>query len=113
MEKPAKLKRTERLNISLTKPEMAAIMLLAQQEDRDPGYIATFFVRWGLRQYREMDGTSLRKMDQIQLHAGETFEHNSKVRLELRRLAQNEIHDLLNRKDFSDAKPARKERKRA
>lgn len=79
--------RSERLNLFLTKGDRQALRLIAQREDRDAGYVASWLVHWGIEQYESLH-VSLVEMKAIHLYSELDVTEKARIRLELRREAQ-------------------------
>jgi hypothetical protein len=81
---------------------------IASREDRDLGYIATWFLRWGMDQYRSLGG-SLVTMRTIQLVSDEkAVDRQAVIRLRLREEAHAK-YDQATSESHREAK----EKKRA
>jgi hypothetical protein len=58
MTRPAKRSpRTQRINMCLTEQERIELEAIAAREDRDLGYLATWFLTWGIQQYKSLNAT--------------------------------------------------------
>jgi hypothetical protein len=49
--------KTERINMCVTVHDRADLEMIAAREDRDLGYLATWFVQWGIEQYKTLSAT--------------------------------------------------------
>ena len=78
--------KTERLNVCITRLERKALEELSRREDRDLGYLAGWFLEWGLQQYLTV-GASLRDLRRGKIVMPDSPEHDqrmARLRVQLR-----------------------------
>lgn len=95
-------RKSERINLCLTPEERKILEEIARREDRDLGYLAAWFVRWGLEHYQKLDA-SLVTLKSTQLVRLEAVNKQAQRRLFLREEA---AHD-------AESQEATPEKKRA
>ena len=81
--------KTERLNLCLTRADREALEFVAEREDRDLGYVAGWFLRWGIEQYR-LRGGSLVDLKSTKIEGAKKVKRYTRERLALREEAQRE-----------------------
>lgn len=94
MRRPAKKQnKTERLNLCLTEESRRALEIIAEREDRDLGYLASWFLQWGILQYRDT-GLSLVELRHIKIILKKEISSQARKRLELREEATREHEEF-------------------
>jgi hypothetical protein len=88
--------KTERINLCLTESEREALEQIAEREDRELGYLASWFVQWGIRQYVSA-GASLVALRQLKVARLKEIQKQSAERLVLREEAQRENEAVSDR----------------
>lgn len=88
--KSARKFTSERVNLSLSREERTALQIIGKREDREPTYVAAWFVRWGIERYRKMgiSFTDLKSYDWDDIDL--LVRRRSQERLELRKKAEQE-----------------------
>ncbi len=97
----SKTPKTERINLCLTRADREALEAIAQREDRNLGYLATWFVQWGIDHYRKL-GISLVELKNRKLMGERLVRKRAEDRLTLRKEAHRSHEEL------SDSSPERK-----
>lgn len=93
--------KTERINLCLTRADREALEVIARREDRNLGYLATWFVEWGIDQYTKL-GISLADLRSTKVIRDKLVRKRAEVRLTLREEAQS-LHE-----ELSESSPERK-----
>ena len=93
--------KTERINLCLTRADREALNAIALVEDRNLGYLATWFVEWGIERYREL-GISLVELKGTKIVRDKLVRKRAAMRLALREEAQSSHEEL------SESSPERK-----
>ncbi len=102
MKRPrVKAPKTERINLCLTRTDREALESIARREDRNLGYLATWFVEWGIDHYRKL-GISLVELNNAKVVRGKLLRKRAAERLGLR----EEAHSL--HEELSGSSPERK-----
>lgn len=73
-----------RVNVTMSKEEHALLEHIAEIEDRQVGYVAVFFMRWGLRQYKNLGMTLMQMKNADCFDDVKASKITSKIRLKLR-----------------------------
>jgi len=83
--------KTKRLNIFLNERDAEELRRIAEGEDRLPGYAASWFIEWGIKQYNRA-GASFKTLREISNTVAweEHLEANARLRLALRKEARNQ-----------------------
>jgi hypothetical protein len=97
----AKAPKTERINLCLTRADREALESIAVREDRDLGYLASWFVEWGIDHYRKL-GISLVELSSVKVVREKLVRRRAAERLILR----EEAHRL--HEEISESSPERK-----
>lgn len=96
-----KAPKTERINLCLTREDREELARIAQREDRNLGYLATWFVEWGIDQYSKL-GISLVELKDTKVVRDKLVRKRAEQRLMLR----EEAHGL--DEELSGSSPERK-----
>jgi hypothetical protein len=96
-----KAPKTERINLCLTPVDREALEAIARREDRNPGYLATWFVEWGILHYSKL-GISLVELKGAKVVRDKFVRKQAERRLVLR----EEAHGL--HEEISGSSPERK-----
>jgi hypothetical protein len=97
----AKQAKTERINLCLTREDREKLAKIAQREDRNLGYLATWFVEWGINLYSKL-GVSLVELKDTKVVRDKDLRKRAEQRLMLR----EEAHSL--NEELSGSSPERK-----
>jgi hypothetical protein len=87
----AKSPKTERINLCITAEDRRSLEWIAEREDRDLGYLAAWFLRWGMEHYLASDATLVTLRDSMSNGKGKgkgRIEQQAQWRLGLREEAQ-------------------------
>ncbi len=94
--------KTERINLCLTRADSEALAAIARREDRPLGYLATWFVEWGIDHYAKL-GISLVELKNAKVIRDKLVRKRAGERLTLR----EEAHRL--HEEISGSSPERKQ----
>jgi hypothetical protein len=86
-------RKTQRLNLCITREDREALEEIAEREDRELGYLAGWFLQWGIRQYRSA-GASLVTLKNTKIARDKQMKKQAEQRLVLREEAQREHEQL-------------------
>lgn len=87
----AKAPKTERINLCLTRADREALEGIARREDRDLGYLASWFVEWGIEHYQKL-GISLVELSSVKVVREKLVRRRAAERLVLREEARR-LHE--------------------
>ena len=82
--------KTERVNLCLRRADREKLQAIAVREDRDLGYLCSWFVEWGMEQYEKLN-SSLVELKDAQM-VRKPARRRAEERLSLREEAQR-LHD--------------------
>jgi hypothetical protein len=85
--------KTERVNMCLTVTLRNELERIAEREDRDLGYLATWFVEWGIQQYQTLDA-SLVELQTTRVVRDKVIHKRAEKRLVLREEAARQHEKL-------------------
>jgi hypothetical protein len=97
-----KAPKTERINLCLTRDDREALENIAQREDRDLGYLAAWFVEWGIEHYQKL-GISLVELSSVKVVREKLVRRRAAERLVLREEARR-LHE-----ETSESSPKRQQ----
>lgn len=85
--------KSERINLCLRRTDRLKLEEIAQLEDRDLGYLCSWFVEWGMEQYQN-SGLSLTQLRSTKLVREKLRAKHAEQRLTLRVEAQRSNEEL-------------------
>lgn len=91
---PKRDPKTERINLCLRRKDREHLESIARREDRDLGYLCSWFVEWGMEQYEKL-GLSLVELKDVKVVRDKLVQKWVKERLALRGEAQR-LHEELS-----------------